>query len=100
MDKLIEENYLEDQKLFELKILLREPSFLKKYHKFKKESSQYIRPVHYGFKIGLLSGLFLGSIYGVFKTYKTQNIYYIPVSAIVYGGVLGLSNGIFYLIRS
>ena len=79
---------------------MREPSIYTNSRKIKKDASVYITPLIYGFRIGLVTGLILGSLYGSYKTFKTKNPYYIPISAFVYSGILGVGNSVFYLIRS
>ena len=100
MEQIKQQTYNEDERVYELTISLREPSIQKKYKKFKSVSSQYLVPVYYGLKIGLLAGLIIGSFYGIYKFTKTKNPIYIPISAFVYSGLFGVSNSIFYLIRS
>jgi hypothetical protein len=100
MDQIKQDEYKEDLRVHELVISLREPSIYKKYQRVKKDSSQYLTPLNYGLRVGLVTGLILGSIFGAYKTAKTKNPYYIPITAFVYSGIFGVGNSVFYLIRS
>lgn len=100
MDQIKQEKYNEDLRVHEMVISLREPSICKRYQKFTKESSQYLTPLNYGLRVGLVTGLILGSLFGAYKTARTKNPYYIPITAFVYSGIIGLGNSVFYLIRS
>lgn len=100
MEQIKQEIFNEDERVYDFKIALREPSIERRYKKFKSVSSQYIVPVYYGLKIGLLAGMVIGSFYGIYRTIRTKNPYYIPISAFVYGGVFGITNSLFYLVRS
>ena len=100
MDQIREIKYNENERVYEILLSLRKPSFKKQYERFRIIIEQHLSAFNYGFRIGLLSGMMIGASYGLILTIRTKNPYYIPICAFVYAGVLSFANSIFYLIRS